>query len=598
MSDTQDDTTSARETALRQRVDRVTRTVDMGGPLPRRIFDQVSIVAVVLDTNMRVVRYNRAAERLFGTSFTEVLGRAYDEALPVMPEVNRDHIFQRTIALGVPSEVKEVEVVNHATGERFYFDFVVDPILDNDARINGVSVIGLDVTERARLRHRLASQNEDLIALQHVSNALRKTMDLHKAFFIIASALTSAEGGGYDFAFIFMVDQDREYLTGQLAVDSIGLRDAWGIWRGLTNNDAPLQKSLESTQPVLARRWGDLSAILRNIRIPLSDQTSVLVHAIRTGETLTSESLKKLPQLKFHTALAENFPLKNFAAAPLLADQEAIGVIVADSTSRPRDFNPEQITVLEMFANQAALAINNGLIFQNVLDRAQRDSLTRLYNHGHFQEVLRSEIDRAERYGNPLSLIFLDIDHFKSFNDTWGHQTGDKVLKQTALLLSALVRVSDLPARYGGEEFALLLPHTSYEAALELAERLRIGVERKVNITSPKGDKINVTASFGVATFPRNASTASGLITIADEAVYAAKAAGRNKVVGADEAGVDSSGDDDDEGQDESTSSPRKTKRPTRKRAFRIFKVKSSVVDPVLNKKKNRRSGKVDKQRE
>jgi diguanylate cyclase (GGDEF)-like protein len=339
---------------------------------------------------------------------------------------------------------------------------------------------------------------------------------------------------------------------------------------------------------VLARRWGELSATLRNIRIPLTDETSVLVHAIRTGETLTTASLAKLPQLKFHAALQQHFPLKNFAAAPLLADQEAIGVIVADSTTRPRDFNPEQITVLEMFANQAALAINNGLIFQNVLDRAQRDSLTRLYNHGHFQEVLRSEIDRAQRYGNPLSLIMLDIDHFKRFNDTWGHQTGDKVLKQTALLLSALVRVSDLPARYGGEEFALLLPHTPYEAALELAERLRVGVERKVNVTGPKGEKVNVTSSFGVATFPRHADSAAGLIAIADEALYSAKEAGRNRVVGADEAGI--------EEETESGEKARKgTKRTSKKRRFHIFKVKSSVIDPGHNKKKPRRSGKLDK---
>src|SRR5690606_31823497 len=108
-----------------------------------------------------------------------------------------------------------------------------------------------------------------------------------------------------------------------------------------------------------------------------------------------------------------------------------------------------------MFASQAALAINNGLMFQSVLDRAQRDSLTRLYNHGHFQETLRAELERASRYSTPLSLILLDIDHFKRFNDTWGHQVGDKVLKQTALLLGALVRVTDVAARYGGEEFAL-----------------------------------------------------------------------------------------------------------------------------------------------
>src|SRR5690606_33746935 len=135
-------------------------------------------------------------------------------------------------------------------------------------------------------------------------------------------------------------------------------------------------------------------------------------------------------------------------------------------------------------------------------------SLTRLYNHGHFQETLRAELERASRYNTPLSLILLDIDHFKRFNDTWGHQVGDKVLKQTALLLGALVRVTDVAARYGGEEFALLLPQTDYSAALDLAERLRSGVERKVTVAGPGGEKIGVTASFGVASFPQHGSEA------------------------------------------------------------------------------------------
>jgi diguanylate cyclase (GGDEF)-like protein len=546
--------TKPRETALQRMLQRRTRTVDLGGPPAKRIFDQVSIVAVVLDTGLRVVRYNRAAERLFAKPFSQVLGRSVEDVLPIIRDINAGQIFQRTLALGVPTEVKEVKA--QVGGETFYFDFVIDPVLNDEAQMAGVSIIGLDTTERARLRQRLAHQNEDLIALQQVSNALRKTMDLEKALFIIATALTSAEGGGYDQAIIFTVDQDREYLTGQVCVDSLGLRDAWGIWRGLTTHDAPLQKSLEATQPVLAKRWGELSALVRSIKVPLNDDSSVLVHAVRTGETVTHETLRQGPRLRIHSEIARHFPLKKFAAAPLLADHEAIGVIVVDASSRKRDFSPERLTMLEMFANQAALAINNGMIFQNVLDRAQRDSLTRLYNHGHFQEALRNEIERAARYEQPVSLILLDIDHFKKFNDTYGHQTGDMVLKQTALLLSALVRVTDLPARYGGEEFALLLPHTEHEHALELAERLRMGVERKIQVAGPKGEKIGVTASFGVSTFPEHAQTPHDLVMAADASLYVAKDRGRNQVVGAY----------DVEDVEEATEKKKATKRPTMKR--------------------------------
>ncbi|MBZ0137986.1 MAG: diguanylate cyclase [Planctomycetes bacterium] len=584
-----DTTTRPRETALQRLLERRTRTVDMGGPPPKRIFDQVSIVSAVLDTNMRVVRYNRAAERLFRKPHVEVLGRVYDDALPMIADVNADHVFQRTIALGVPSEVKEVKFQDPDSGEFFYFDFVIDPILDDDAKLAGVSVIGLDVTERAQLKERMAHQNEDLLALQQVSNALRKTMDLDKALFIIASALTSDEGGGYDHALIFTVDQDRENLVGQVAVDSIGLRDAWGIWRGLTSSETPLKKALENTQPVLARRWGELSEVVRNVRVPLSDETSILVNAVRTGETVTNSDLTEGTSLRVHPEIAKHFPLKKFAAAPLLADREAIGVIVVDSTSRKRAIGPERLTMLEMFANQAALAINNGMIFQNVLDRAQRDSLTRLYNHGHFQEALRNEIERASRYNNPVSLILLDIDHFKKFNDTYGHQTGDMVLKQTALLLSALVRVTDLPARYGGEEFALLLPQTEHEHALELAERLRVGVERKVVVTGPKGEKIGVKASFGVGSFPRHADNAHDLVMCADAALYVAKDRGRNRVVSAD------SVEDVEEAIEEATERKKAVKRPTMKHSSGRHKSagKDGIRVKTPGKKKPRKSGRV-----
>lgn len=582
-------TTRPRETALQRLLERRTRTVDMGGPPPKRIFDQVSIVAAVLDTNMRVVRYNRAAERLFRKPHVEVLGRAYDEVLPLINDVNAEHVFQRTIALGVPSEVKEVKFVDRDSGEAFYFDFVIDPILDDNAKIAGISLIGLDVTERALLKERLAHQNEDLLALQQVSNALRKTMDLDKALFIIASALTSDEGGGYDHAIIFTVDQDREHLVGQVAVDSIGLRDAWGIWRGLTGSDTPLKRALENTQPVLAKRWGELSEVVRNVRVPLDDETSILVNAVKTGETVTDDDLEQNSSLRVHPDIAKHFPLKKFAAAPLLADREAIGVIVVDASSRKRRIGPERLTMLEMFANQAALAINNGLIFQNVLDRAQRDSLTRLYNHGHFQDALRNEIERSSRYNNPVSLILLDIDHFKKFNDTWGHQTGDMVLKQTALLLSALVRVTDLPARYGGEEFALLLPQTEYEHAVELAERLRIGVERKVVVTGPNGEKIGVTASFGVSSFPRNAADAHDLVMCADAALYVAKDRGRNCVVGADDV------DDVEEATEKKKSTKRPTmKRPTMKQPGNKPSGKQGHIRvKTPGRKKGRKSGKV-----
>jgi diguanylate cyclase (GGDEF)-like protein/PAS domain S-box-containing protein len=519
---------------------RVTRTVNIGGPSPKRIFDQVSIVAVVLDTRLRVVRYNAAAERMFGRPFQDVLNRDFGLVLKSIAEVNRDGVLQAVLKHEAPAEVKEVEVRDPKSGAVSYFDFVIDPIRGDDNKVDGVSLIGLEVSERTRLRRRLSRQNEDLLGLQRVGQALRKTIDLDKAFFIIASALTSKEAGAYERALILTVDQDREFLVGKVCTDSVGLdHQIDEVWHRAVSQDGPLKHTLETMIPTQADHWATLSNRAHEISIPMTDDRSLMVHAIRNGCTVTHETLAENKSLRLHEELRQRFDMSCFAAAPLLAEDEAIGVIIVDSTKEPRDFTPENLKLLEMFADQAALAISTALMFQDVLSRAQKDSLTGLFNHGHFQDVLRSELEKAQRYGNEVSVIMLDLDHFKPFNDTHGHQAGDAALKQVAMLLSAVVRVTDLPARYGGEEFAVVLPHTGYQGALELAERVRQGIERKVQVKTPKSGKVGVTASIGVATFPRHATDPGTLVAVADEAMYLAKERGRNNVAGADEADIE-----------------------------------------------------------
>lgn len=156
--------------------------------------------------------------------------------------------------------------------------------------------------------------------------------------------------------------------------------------------------------------------------------------------------------------------------------------------------------------------------------QANTDGLTELNNHRAFQETLANELQRALRYKAPLSVLLLDVDKFKQYNDTYGHPAGDQVLKQVAAILSAGARNTDFVARYGGEEFVLILPNTESTGALELAERLRKDVETR------KGFERDVTISFGVATLSKEAMSAPELITQADKALYASKHAGRNRV--------------------------------------------------------------------
>lgn len=160
---------------------------------------------------------------------------------------------------------------------------------------------------------------------------------------------------------------------------------------------------------------------------------------------------------------------------------------------------------------------------------ATHDALTGLYNRKVLDKLIIDEVGRSERYGHPISIFMLDIDHFKQINDTYGHQTGDTVLQNIASIMVNSIRKMDYAARYGGEEFIIVLPETSLAEAEEMAERLCFSIAEHSFLT--KDDKkLNITASIGVATFPEHAQSWKDLIHAADNAMYAAKKAGRNQV--------------------------------------------------------------------
>jgi diguanylate cyclase (GGDEF)-like protein len=162
---------------------------------------------------------------------------------------------------------------------------------------------------------------------------------------------------------------------------------------------------------------------------------------------------------------------------------------------------------------------------------AVTDGLTGVFNHRRFQEAIRAELVRSERHQRPLGVLMIDVDRFKLVNDALGHPAGDELLRRLAQVLSADLRQTDLIARYGGEEFAVLLPETTKGEALQVAERMRLAVEERINEGAPWPTK--VTVSIGVATYPEDARTTEALVLAADQAMYVAKRQGRNRVVGA-----------------------------------------------------------------
>ena len=199
------------------------------------------------------------------------------------------------------------------------------------------------------------------------------------------------------------------------------------------------------------------------------------------------------------------------------------------SRSIPPPLSPEDLKFVSTLSGTVLTIIENYLLYSQLNKLAITDGLTGLFNHRHFQGILKNEIDRYRRHEQVgLGLLILDIDHFKKFNDTYGHQVGDEVLKTVARTIRRTVRTIDSVARYGGEEMAVILPLTNNEGGSLVAEKIRSNIE---NQTLPvEGRKVNITVSIGVASFPDCADTQPSLIQAADEAMYRAKENGRNQV--------------------------------------------------------------------
>ena len=217
-------------------------------------------------------------------------------------------------------------------------------------------------------------------------------------------------------------------------------------------------------------------------------------------------------------------------AFPLLSEDEITGCIVAKSMIEK--LSKRDIDYLEQLTRQAAATINRANSYSTILQYATLDALTNLNNRRQFETRLGQEISITKRQGKPLCAMMIDIDFFKSVNDTHGHAAGDEVLRTVAGIIKQALRESDIPSRYGGEEFAVLLPFTHIDEAKIVGERLRKAVESTpitINQESDDEKQINVTISMGIAEFNREES-GEALFERADKALYEAKTNGRNQV--------------------------------------------------------------------
>ncbi|MBF0543712.1 MAG: diguanylate cyclase [Candidatus Riflebacteria bacterium] len=241
---------------------------------------------------------------------------------------------------------------------------------------------------------------------------------------------------------------------------------------------------------------------------------------------ILSQELSGKSILQSYTTINKQLPFAVYI--PLQKEGELYGVVKIGPKINGEAFTENDLEFFSTLASQAVIAFENARLYSLAIT----DSITKLYIHRYFQIRLEEEVRRSRRYNSTLTLLMIDIDHFKEINDTYGHQQGDMILREISHILRRNIRSTDIAARYGGEEFVIILPETTQADARIVAERIRKDVAKHEFPSLAQGQlPVHVTISIGVAGFPINATSKDELIQKADSSMYQAKGAGRNKVV-------------------------------------------------------------------
>jgi diguanylate cyclase (GGDEF)-like protein/PAS domain S-box-containing protein len=448
------------------------------------------------DLNSIVTHWNFGAEKIFGYAADEIVGTSIVRLIPVERQSEESQIL-RQIKLG--KSIEHFETVRQTKdGRRIDVSITVSPIKDATGKVIGVSKIARDITKDKQAEIALQQTNEKLQTL--VAELERHNLEsaLLKEMSDLLQACTSTE---------------EAYRT----IKHVGPR-LFPASIGALYLRSPSRNDLDT---VLT--WGDFP----------QDQSAQIFEAANCW------ALRRGRPHKID-ALCVGLPCRSMPAShkglciPMIAQGESLGTLYlyGKTESDASPFNEQMATTA---SEQIALALANLNLRETLRNQSIVDPLTALFNRRYMTETLSREFKRAERSQRPLSLIMLDIDHFKKINDTFGHEAGDAILREFGKFLKTNTRVGDVACRFGGEEFVLILPETQLEDAQQKAEELREKIHYIA--TSFQGQSLgNITSSFGVATYPTHATAPEALLHAADTALYRAKAEGRDRVVTAESA--------------------------------------------------------------
>ena len=376
-----------------------------------------------------------------------------------------------------------------------------------------------DDLERARV---------ELSILYEIGNAMRTTLKLDEILYIILTGVTAHTGLGFNRAMLFLINEKDHLIEGKMGIGTDNWEEASAIWRNIETEQMNLDDLINAYKLSGKMIDSQFNRSVTRLKFSLNEKEGgLLAMAVMDGMPLNIG--KELILKHSQDPILKVLKTEELAIIPLKAKDKVNGLILADNIFTKKPITKDDMRIFIMLANQAGLAIENSRLYEQTLVRSHTDSLTNLWNHGYFQFMLTEEVERAKVMHMPLSLIMLDMDFFKVYNDNFGHQEGDKILVEISKITKDYSRKMDYVCRYGGEEFSIILPQTNKKEAYFIAERLR---EIILSHNFPHGEtqpNKQITVSLGVATYPEDGQTKSELLACADKLMYKAKETGKNK---------------------------------------------------------------------
>jgi diguanylate cyclase (GGDEF)-like protein/PAS domain S-box-containing protein len=459
---------------------------------------------LVVDNSGILLQVTSRVSELFGKSASNLKGKQIREVLPVISS-SKDNALLKALQ-------EEKSVLNRQVhiGRAGMGDLVLNVSylpFQRAGHFAGIVIMANDVTESYALRENLRKKNEELETISAIGRELNSTQDLDKICNEVVKALRRFFPS--EAVSVILAEGSRENLI----PDSVRIAATAGYDR--------------ETDP---------EGIVIKIHKPAAMGGVRAEDSLSKGAVASSITGRKpinINQAQEDRKYVENLVgTRSELAVPMIVQDRVVGAVDIQSPV-PARFTSESEKTIVALANHAATAVENAMLHSRILSLARKDKLTGLGNLRFFEEKLEEEFRRTDRSNFPFSLIMMDIDDFKNYNDSWGHPMGNTLLKTVVKAMNTAIREVDVLIRYGGEEFVCILPFTGEQEAAEIAERIRKRVVESSYVIphSEQQPLGKVSISLGVSTYLTDVGDRNLLLKYADQRMYMAKRAGKNKVV-------------------------------------------------------------------